>query len=174
MALPSTDLVLDEVRRRLDFQFELSDSHDFKASIVLGTSGIVIAMLLTALPLAQAQLDSLLKVVEYKTAVLAAIGISLLVLFVSIILSITVLWIRNYNRPPRLERLRNYYIAEPKEETQLQLIDIFIPAIDNNEKILKRQTYLIRAATVLLSIGLLIFISLLSWFIMIFFKAIAV
>jgi hypothetical protein len=150
----------------------LSDSHDFKASIILGTSGIVIALLLTALPLAQSQLASLLELMVYKTVVLTIIGISLLVLFASIILSVIVLWIKNYDRPPCLDRLREHYIIEQKEETQLQLIDVFIPAIVNNEKILKRQANLIRTAAILLSIGLLTFIGLLSWFIMIFLKII--
>lgn len=170
--LPSIDVVLDEVRRRLDFQFELSDSHDFKASVILGTSGVVIAILLTALPLSQSQLASLLELVAYKTVVLTMIEMSLLVLVVSIILCIIVLWIKNYDRPPCLDRLREHYIVEQKEETQLQLIDVFIPAIGNNDKILKRQTNLIRAAVILLSIGLLIFIGLVSWFIMIFLKVI--
>lgn len=170
--LPSIGSVLEEVRRRLDFQFELSDSHDFKASIILATSGVIIAILLTALSLAQSQLYGLLQVAEYKIKMLAMTGLSLLVLFGSIILSIIALWIRNYNRPPSLQRLRDHYIAEPEDETQLQLIDIFIPAINNNEKILKLQTYLIRAATILLSIGLLIFVGLLSWLIMIFLKVI--
>jgi hypothetical protein len=170
--LPSIDIVLDEVRRRLDFQFELLNSHDFKASIVLGTSSVVIAVLLATLPLAQSQLDSLSRVVEYKIALSVLIGIPLLVLFTSIIISIIVLWIRNYNRPPRLQRLREHYIAEPQQKIQLQLIDNFMDAIDRNERIVKCQANLIRTASILLSIGLLTFIGLLSWFIMIFLKII--
>ncbi len=170
--LPSVDLVLDEVRRRLDFQFELLDSHDFKASIVLGTASIVIAMLLTALPLAQSQLGSLSKVAEHRVIVLALIGMSLFLLFVSIVISIIVLWIKNYSRPPSLQRLRDVYMAESEEKTQLQLIDNFMDAIDKNEKIVKRQSNLIKAAIIFLSIGLLIFIGLVSWFIMIFLKVI--
>jgi hypothetical protein len=170
--LPSINIVFDEVRRRLDFQFELLASHDFKASIVLGTDSVVIAILLAALPLAQSQLDNLSNVMEYKILLLVMIVISLFTLFGSIILSVIVLWIRNYNRPPSLDRLRHHYIAEPVDATQLQLIDSFMEAIDKNEKTVKRQSSFIKIATVLLIIGLLILICLLVWFILLFLKVV--
>lgn len=170
--LPSIDIVLDEVRRRLDFQFELLTSHDFKASIVLGTSSVIIAILLAALSLAQLQWDNLSNVAEYKIMLLVMIVISLLTLFISMVLSVLVLWIRNYNRPPCLERLRNHYIAEPLDTTRLQLIDNFIDAIAKNEKTVNRQSNFIKVATVLLSTGLLIFICLLVWCILLFLNVI--
>ncbi len=39
--LPSIDIVLDEVRRTLDFQFELLDGLVTKSGIVLGVSGVI-------------------------------------------------------------------------------------------------------------------------------------
>jgi len=169
---PSISVVLDEVRRRLDFQFELLDSHNFKASIVLGTSSVVITILLAALALSQSQLSSLLTAIEYRIILSALILIAVLVLFVSIVLSVIVLWVRDYNRTPSIEWLRDNYMSKPAETTMEQLIENFIDTINKNEKTVKGQASLIKTATASLCIGLFIFICLLAWFILIFLKVI--
>jgi len=171
MSLPSVHIVLDEVRRRLDFQFELSNSLDFKASIALGTSGLTFALFLAALPLAQPHLSNLLHSPADELTASILIVASFSVLFASTVLSIVVLWIKKYDRPPSLDRLRNHYIAEPVDDTELALIDTFVQSIAVNEKTLKWQANLVKIATALLVGGLLIFMCLLCWFTFVFFKA---
>lgn len=170
MSLPSIDIVLDEVRRRLDFQFELSDSHDFKASIILSISCVIIAILLAALTLIQPQIVNLRKSLGLL-AMLALLGAPVLFLIISIILSLIALRIKNYERPPELDRLRNFYLNKAPAETQLELTDIMIPAIRKNEISLTCQTCLIKNATIFLVVGLMLFIGLLTWFMVILLSA---
>lgn len=47
--LPSIDIVLDEVRRKLDFQFEQLDGIRMKSGIVLGVAGVIFTLLVTNL-----------------------------------------------------------------------------------------------------------------------------
>ena len=142
--LPSIDIVLDEARRALDFQFEQLDGLDTKASIVLGIAGVVFTIVLTNLLLVEFAAEA-----NLHLAKAALVPISL-----AFVLSIVKLWIKKYKKPPSLERLRSYYIAEDLEKTKLRIIDVYLKAVDDNAKLLNYQVWLVKCSYILLSIGL--------------------
>ncbi len=144
--LPSIDVVLEEVRRKLDFQFEQLNSLDIKASVVLGVAGVVLTIVLTSLLSGQLAGGTNLQLA--KTA--------LVIIFVALALSIVKLWIKKYHRPPKLDRLRFHYIVEDSEVTKLRIIDISLRDIDDNDKTLNWQIWLVRCSYIILSLGLVL------------------
>ncbi len=147
-SLPSIDIVLDEVRRKLDFQFEQLDGLDTKASIVLGIAGVGLTIVVTYLY--SVAFDEIICARLTK----AALALIFVPLVLCIALSIAELWIKKYDRPPKLERLRSHYITESAEETKLKIIDISLKAIEDNANLLNRQIWLVRLSYISLSIGL--------------------
>ncbi len=141
--LPSINIVLDEVRRRLDFQFEQLDGLNTKSGIVLGVAGVIFTLLVTNLLDKSSTVDNL---------ILAKIA--LVPIFASLVISFVPIYIINWDRPPNVERLRSHYIVEDFENTQLNIIDKCLEAIENNEKLLKRLVRLIKCSYFLLLIGL--------------------
>lgn len=146
--LPSVDVVLEEARRKLDFQFNQLDSLDTKASIVLGSAGVILMLLLTAV----------LVVDRYMGFTLELAKASFILVSVAIILSVIKLWVRTYQRPPHLDWLRRYYIVKNPNETKLKMIDSLLKAISYNDEILNKQSSLVKCSYVFLLIGLGAFI----------------
>ena len=140
--LPSIDIVLDEVRRTLDFQFELLDGLVTKSGIVLGVSGVILALLVTSL-LGQSDLANLLLV-----------EVALVLIFLSLILSFISISMGKWDKPPQLERLRSHYISEPANETKLKIIDIVRDAIEKNDDGIKMRVRLWKSSYFILAIGL--------------------
>jgi hypothetical protein len=140
--LPSIDIVLDEVRRKLDFQFEQIDSLDTKSGIILGINGVLMALLITSI-VAYPNLPNLVLV---KVA-LAPIFASLLISFISIAT-------RKWDKPPQLDRLRSYYINQDANETKLKIVDIVMDAINKNEKPIDEKICLWRWSYSVLAFGL--------------------
>ena len=143
--LPSIDIVLDEVRRRLDFQFEQLDGLGTKSSIVLGIAGVIFTLLVTNL-LGQSNSATNLTLAK----------IALVPIFISIVLSFVPIYIRKFKRPPNLERLRFHYIVKDTKETKLKIIDICRKAVKDNEKLLKTIVGLIKCSYVHLVVGFVI------------------
>ncbi len=144
--LPSINIVLDEVRRRLDFQFEQLDGLNTKSGIVLGVAGVIFTLLVTNLLDKSSTVDNL---------ILAKIA--LVPIFASLVISFVPIYIINWDRPPNVERLRSHYIVEDFENTQLNIIDKCLEAIENNEKLLKKLVRLIKCSYFLLLIGLALY-----------------
>ena len=140
--LPSIDIVFDEVRRTLDFQFEQLDGLVTKSGIVLGVSGVILTLLVASL-LGQSDLSNSLLV---KVA-LAPILLSLILSFISISIG-------KWDKPPQLERLRSHYITQPANETKLKIIDIVRDAIEKNDERIKTRVCLWKSSYFILAIGL--------------------
>ena len=143
--LPSIDIVLDEVRRKLDFQFEQLDGLRTKSGIVLGIAGVIFTLLITNL-LGQSNTINNLTLAK----------IALVPIFTSIVLSCVPIYIRKWNRPPKLERLRDYYIAIDAEDTKLNVIDKCLEAIDENQSLLDKLFRIIKCSYFLLLVGLVL------------------
>ena len=103
--LPSIDIILDEVRRTLDFQFAQLDGLATKSGLVLGVSGVILSLLVTSF-LGESDLASPLLI----KAAFAPILLSLILSFISISIG-------KWAKPPQLERLRSHYIDQPAKET---------------------------------------------------------
>jgi len=154
----SVDLVLEEVRRRLDFQFEQMDSYQFKASIVLGISGVILTTMFMVF-----SNDAVLIVLNLESMTIFGIiiksyKIAWIPLFISILLAFIIIWVRKYDRPPSLDHLRKYYLNKNEDETKLKIIDICIEAFHKNERRLNIQATLLQIAYVFVLIGLGAFI----------------
>lgn len=141
--LPSIDVVLDEVRRKLDFQFEQIDGVSTKSGIVLGVAGVIFTLLVTNL-LSQSSTISNLFLAK----------IALIPIFVSLVLSFVPIYIIKWDRPPNLNRLRDYYIVKNIENTKLNVVDKCLEAVDNNQKLISKLFCLIKCSYILLLIGL--------------------
>ena len=142
--LPSIDLVLDETRKRLDLQFEQINTLDTKASIALASSGLVLAAFLAAL-----QSENVTEIGNYLCLTIIVIALILSALAFAVV----GLWIKKYERPPKPERLRDYYIVKDSDYTKLHIIDISLKAIVNNHARLARKILFIKYSFVSLSIG---------------------
>lgn len=140
---PSIDIVLDEVRRKLDFQFEQLDGLNTKSGILLGVAGVIFTLLVTNL---LGQSDKVNNLILAKVA--------LIPIFVSIVLSFVPIYIRKLKRPPNLERLRFHYIVKDSKETKLKIIDICREAVKDNQELLKIIVRLIKCSYVSLLLGL--------------------
>jgi len=145
--LLSIDIVLDEVRRRLDFQFGQLDGFSTKAGIVLGIAGVVFALLINiwfSLPIG--------------TTGLELMQISLIFIIMALILSFLMIFILRWNRSPNLNRLRDYYIFKDVKETKLNIIDKCMEGIDENQRQIDRLVCILRCAHTLLLVGLLLLV----------------
>ena len=143
---PSIDIVLDEARRTLDFQFGQLDALDTKSGILLGIAGVVIAVLVSASIGMPALMDSLIAKI-----VLSIIAVTL---FISLILSYRNLRIGKWHKPPELAVLVKDYISKDSRTTKCKLIGTIQKAVEENEKILKRRFFLYERSYNLLFAGL--------------------
>lgn len=143
--LPSIDIVLDEVRRRLDFQFEQLDGLSTKAGIVLGVAGVIFTLLVTSL----LSLPS-------TTPNLYLAKIALIPIIIALVLSFIAIYILKWNRPPNLDRLRDYYIVKDAKVTKLNVIDKCLEGIDKNKKLIDKLFFLVKSSYILLLMGLVL------------------
>ncbi|MDV2988835.1 MAG: hypothetical protein ACRKGH_09170 [Dehalogenimonas sp.] len=141
-ALMSIDVVLDEVRRRIDFQFEQIDGLVTKSGIALGIAGVIFTLLVTNI---LGQSDTIANLFLAK--------IALIPLLMSLSLSFIPIFIMKWDRPPDLNRLRDYYIVKDIGITKLNIIDKCLEAIDNNKKLIDKLFRLIKYSYVLLFFG---------------------
>jgi len=143
--LPSIDIVLDEARRRLDFQFEQLDGLSTKSGILLGVAGVIFTLLVTNFLDKSNTIDNL---------ILAKIA--LVPIFASLVMSFVPIYIIKWNRPPNLDRLRDYYIVKDPEHSKLNVIDECLKAVEKNQKLLDKLFRLIKYSYILLLIGLVL------------------
>jgi hypothetical protein len=144
--LPSVDLVLEEARRTLDFQFEQLDALDTKSGILLGIAGVVITLLVTA-SIAIPDLSNSL-VVKIMGSIIAV------TLFISLILSYWNLRIGKWHKPPELDALINDYVSKDSHTTKCKLIGTIQQAVQENEKLLQRRFFLYERSHDILFAGL--------------------
>jgi hypothetical protein len=130
--LPSLDLVFEAAQKELDFQFEQIDSLDTKASISLAAAGIMLAALISFFTQ------------RANVGIPGFLIAGVLLISLSAILAVATLWVRQFERPPNLERLRDYYIAQTAEETKIRAVDAILEASSrNNNRIYSKSRTLI-------------------------------
>jgi hypothetical protein len=145
-ALPSIDVVLDEARRTLDFQFEQLDALDTKSGILLGIAGVVITVLVSAS----------IGMPDLRDSLIAKIVVSIIavILFISLILSYWNLRIGKWHKPPELDALINDYVSKDSHITKCKLIGTIQQAVEENEKLLQRRFFLYERSHNILFAGL--------------------
>jgi uncharacterized protein YacL len=151
--LPSIDIVLDEARRTLDFQFEQLDGLDSKSGVMLGIAGVVITLLVSTL------VSILIGKPGLNDLLVKIIGTIIGVTFsISLILSYTNLRIGKWNKPPELETLIKNYASEDLHTTKCRIIGTIQEAVQKNDKLLKERICLYKCSYNVLFIGLLMVI----------------
>jgi len=140
--LPSLDLVSEAAQKELDFQFEQVNSLDTKASISLASAGIMLAALIGFLTERPA--------VEISGFLIAGT----LLISMSAILAVITLWVRQFERPPNLERLRAYYIVQTEEETKIEAVDAILEALSSNNNRIYSKSQTLTASYAMLGLGI--------------------
>jgi len=148
--LPSIDIVLDEARRTLDFQFEQHDGLDTKSGIMLGIAGVVIT-LLVSVSIAVPDFSNL-SIVKIMVSIISAL------LFISLLLSYLNLRIRKWQKPPEIETLIKNYASEDSQTTKCRIIGTMEDAVRKNDELLKERLYLYKCSYSILFAGLVLVI----------------
>lgn len=110
---PSLTLAYDEARRQIDKQFQQVDTLDVKASIYLALNGIIVTLILTALPTFQKTYDNG-----------TTIGVGAIVIFavLSSATSFFALRIRSYFDAPSIEKSISKYLRWKEEHTKYHIL----------------------------------------------------
>jgi hypothetical protein len=143
--LLSIDIVLDEVRRKINFQFEQIDGLVNKSGIILGIDGIIFTILITNL-INRSSMASNQFLAE----------IALVPIFASLTLCFIPILVRRWETPPNINRLRDYYIVKDQVITKISIIDKCLEAIDKNRNLIDKLFFLIKISLGLLFIGLIL------------------
>lgn len=143
MNLPSLDLVYEAVLKRLDLQFQQVHDLDMKANISLTAAGVILAVLISFLT------QQPVRLVQVVVAIVVLVSLSA-------VLSMTALWVRRYDRPPNVERLRDHYIVRSLEETKLRVIDVSLEAIEHNHGRIRSKIYVLISGYICLAAGVLV------------------
>jgi hypothetical protein len=77
-------------------------------------------------------------------------------ILISLILDFIAIFIMKWDRPPNLNRLRDYYIVKDTEETKLNVIDKCLEAVDKNQKLIDMLFRLVKCSYILLLVGLVL------------------
>jgi hypothetical protein len=156
---PSVDIVLDEVRRTLDFQFGQLDALDTKSGILLGIAGVVITVLVSASIGMPTLMDSLIAKI--------IVSIIAVALFTSLVLSYWNLRIGKWHRPPELAVLVKDHISKDSHTTKCKLIGTIQKAVEENDKVLEKRFFLYKRSHNMLFAGLaLVTVSVIALFFM--------
>jgi len=147
---PSIDIVLDEARRALDFQFKQLDGLDTKSGMMLGIAGVVITLLVSTL-IGMPDLNNslLVKIIG------AIIGVTL---SISLILSYVNLRIGKWNKPPEIDTLIKDYASKDLHTTKCKIVGTIQEAIQKNDKLLEERFFLYKRSYTVLFIGLVMVI----------------
>ena len=140
--LRSLGLVFEAVQNELDFQFEQINSLDTKASISLAAAGIMLAALISFFTQGA------------NVGIPGVLIAGVLLISLSAILAVATLWVRQFERPPNLERLRDYYISQTAEETKLEAVDVILEAISRNNNRIYNKSLILTASYAMLGLGI--------------------
>ncbi len=144
---PSLDIAFEEAKRVLDFQFSQIDGLDTKASILLGFSGVLLPVFLTALP-------SMLRYIDLTTQAMA-VG-TLVSLSFSAIVAIIAITLKVYSNAPTVESLLEKYLAWQEKHTKYHLLHEFKRVFAHNSDMIRPKIRFVRWSLVLLEIGIVL------------------
>ncbi len=145
---PSIETIYNEASRQVERQSEHVDAIDTKASILLGFLAAVIA--------------SVVALERGSGTDYWLIG-GVILAFVSFIFGIIAYWPRTFSFGANPRGLRENYPNKELEATLIALVDNQVTSFENNEVVIKKKLLLLKIASIILSLSLLLFlISLLS------------
>lgn len=143
----SSEIIFSLCKEDVNLQIQQRNSLETKANTLIGFSGVMFALIITAL-------DKIL-VLDIKTKCFILIGVFLFVL--SIIMATIVSWVSHYYLYPDLSVLFSNYFKRNSEETKLELIKRFTEDGPRNYKVLEKKAVILRIAYFLQLLGFLSF-----------------
>ena len=141
--MPETDELLATNSQTLDQQMIRTEKLDAVSGIMLGVTGMLLALILMIILRCPDQTINLL-----------IVRVALIPTVFSLVLSFSCVNIRKFVQAPRLEQLRAYYIAGDVDATKRKIIEIYSAGIPQNEKIIKLRRTLVEWAIAVLTVSM--------------------
>lgn len=139
---PSLDLLYSETKRAFDAQHDQIDKLDAKIGLVLGASGIMLAVLFDNAVGGQERRD-----LTDVLLSLAVVGVA-----VSAVCSLVALWVRTFGQVPHPRKVAEHGISADESVTKADLLAGFIKSYCANEAAVKGKVrWLNRAACLLVA-----------------------
>jgi hypothetical protein len=136
------ELIYNEVKDRLNIQFQSLDGLNTKASVIVGFVGVIIGISLNL----------------YSDENLHLFIGSMLLFLGSAFLSFSAYKIGGYRRDPEPRKLTEKYLREDDKKVKKQLIDNFIQSYEDNKNRIEKKVKYINYSLILLFIGLIVLI----------------
>ena len=140
--LETLELIYNEVKDRLNTQFQSLDGLNTKASVIIGFVGVIIGISLQL----------------YSQSNSYLFGSCMTLFLISIFFSFSAYKIKSYRRDPEPRDLTEKYLREDDKEVKKQLIDNFIESFEENKNKIEEKGKYINYSLILLFVGLIVLI----------------
>ena len=137
------ELIYNEVKDRLNTQFQSLDGLNTKASVIIGFVGVIIGISLQL----------------YSQSNSYLFGSCMTLFMISIFFSFSAYKIKSYRRDPEPRALTVEYLMEDDKTVKKQLIDNFIASFEENKNKIEEKGKYINYSLILLFVGLIFLIS---------------
>lgn len=144
---PSLDVAFQEVKARLEMQFQAISALDTKASIVLGFCGVILASSFWSLQNSG------------QTLCIWLTMSPLLLVFIAAIFSLIAYRVVEYRRDPEPRPLVENYLGKKSDETAKQILDNWVISFEENKRKIKRKVKLVRLSFLFLTFGIILFMA---------------
>jgi len=136
------ELIYNEVKDRLNTQFQSLDGLNTKASVIIGFVGVIIGISLQL----------------YSQSNSYLFGSCMTLFMISIFFSFSAYKIKSYRRDPEPRALRDGYLTTDNKTVKEQLIANFIESFEENKTKIEEKGEYINYSLILLFVGLIVLI----------------
>ena len=136
------ELIYNEVKDGLNTQFQSLDRLNTKASVIIGSVGVIIGLSLQSYPQSNSYL----------------FGSSMTLLMIGIALSLSACKVKSYRRDPEPRALTIIYLREDGKKVKKQLIDNFIASYEDNKTKIEKKVKYINYSLAFSFVGLIVLI----------------
>ena len=136
------ELIYNEVKDRLNTQFQSLDGLNTKASVIIGFVGVIIGISLQL----------------YSQSNSYLFGSCMTLFMISIFFSFSAYKIKSYRRDPEPGPLRDEYLTTDDKTVKEQLIANFIESFEENKTKIAEKVKYINYSIILLLVGLIVLI----------------
>ena len=134
------ELIYNEVKNRLNTQFQSLDGLNTKASVIIGFVGVIIGISLQL----------------YSQSNSYLFGLCMALFMISIFFSFSAYKGKRYRRDPEPRKLAEKYLREDSKKVMKKLIDNFIESFEDNKTKIEEKVKYINYSLILLFVGLIV------------------
>ena len=138
--LETLELIYNEVKDRLNTQFQSLDGLNTKASVIIGFVGVIIGISLQL----------------YSQSNSYLFGLCMSLFMISIFFSFSAYKGKRYRKDPEPRALTVEYLMEDDKTVKKQLIDNFIASFEENKNNIEEKVKYINYSLILLFVGLIV------------------